>query len=218
MRGERDDLPMSRIDWYAVLGVSLLASLGCGGGSGGKACSAATDCGGDLVGNWKMIDSCIDLPVDPGEMDFCPSATMSSSMKASGSASFRADGTYTTVTTAEGSLKMTLPSACLTQSGITLTCDQLNQAFAQMFTSEPDSPFKSFNCTGAGSGCACTFTMNAQTETEEGTYVTSGNTLTTTSSFASESSNYCVTGDELAVSVIPPDDETGTMVLLFKKQ
>ena len=209
---------MKNIDWFAILGVCVLASPGCGGGSGGKACSAATDCGGDLVGNWTMIDSCIDVPADASSMDFCPTATTSTSMKASGTASFLADGTYTTVTTIEGSLRMNLPNECLTESGITLTCDQLNQAFAQMFTSDPENPFKSFNCTSAGSGCACTFTMNPQTETEEGTYVTSGNTLTTSTLVSSESSNYCVTGDELAVSVIPPAGETGTVAMLFKRQ
>jgi hypothetical protein len=132
----------------------------------------------------------------------CPSATYgASNVQVSGSITYNADLTYTSMSTIGGSTSVTLPASCLTTQGITLTCAQLTQGFATL-TQMSNAPFKSASCAAAGSGCTCTIVLNDQTSTESGTYTTSAaGVLTETPAGGTPSdTDYCVKGNTLTES------------------
>jgi len=182
------------------LSVSLSALVStvssCGGGSG--SCGKVQPCGGNVVGTYNISGACFDnaaLTMDIG-MD-CPGATVNiSGLKVSGNASFNADLTYSVNETISASLSETIPPSCLTTNGVTLTCAQLDQSIQAVLVQNPGT-YQSAHCSGS-STCTCTFTLAPQTMSETGTYTTSGTTITTTDSTgASDSSSYCVQGNEL---------------------
>jgi hypothetical protein len=176
----------------AALGLTMFS---CGGGSG--SCGKVQPCGGDVVGNYNVSAACFDnaaLTMQIG-MD-CPGASANiSGLNVSGNGSFNADGTYSITETVSASVSETIPPSCLTMSGITLTCAQLDQALQQLLIQSPGT-YQSAHCSGSTS-CTCTFVLAAQTTTDTGTYTTSGTTITTTDSAGtSSSSSYCVQGNE----------------------
>lgn len=183
-----------------VVSSAALASMlmSCGGGGGVASCGKVAPCGGDVVGNYNIAGACLDsAALSMDIMIDCPGASVSvGGVTASGNASFNADLTYSLTETVTITATETIPASCLTQSGITLTCAQLDQAFQQAIAQDP-STIASGHCSG-GSTCTCTFKAVPQTMTESGTYITSGTTITTTDSTgASSSSSYCVQGNEL---------------------
>ena len=127
----------------------------------------------------------------------CPSATVrSSGLTITGSGSYNADGTYSSTSTINGSIYVTLPPSCLVSNGVTITCDQLNQ----VFQSNP-TPGLTLNCTGSSS-CSCTETVASQTSSETGTYTTTAAGLLTetpTGGTASQT-DYCVKGTTMTQS------------------
>jgi hypothetical protein len=184
----------------AMLLFSLaLAPLVSACGSSGS-CGKVQPCGGDLVGDYNVSVACYNsaaLNMDIG-ME-CPGATITlSGVGVSGSASFNADLTYTMTTTVAISARETIPASCLMMNGITLTCAQLDQAIQQVIAMNP-TVYQSARCAGSSS-CTCTFTLAPMTQTEAGTYTTSGTTMTTTASGGTSSSDeYCVQGNELHI-------------------
>ena len=194
-----------------VFSAALMSMVSaCGGGSG--SCGKVTPCGGDVVGNWTISGACFNaaaLNMDIGMS--CPGATVSiTALSVSGSVSFNADLTYTTVGTASISVRETIPASCLAAGGGTLTCAQLDQQIQQDIAANPSST-QSGHCEGS-SICTCTVTNGPQTTSETGTYTTSGTTLTFTDSAGSISSNgYCVQGDELHVVQLDMTMPMGTI-------
>jgi hypothetical protein len=127
----------------------------------------------------------------------CPTATVrSSGLTITGSITYNADGTYSSTSTVGGSIYVTLPPSCLTSNGVTLTCDQLNQA-AQ---SNP-TPGLTLHCTGSSS-CGCTETLANQTSSETGTYTTTAAGLLTDTPTGGTvgQSDYCVKGTTMTQS------------------
>src|SRR6478735_8675226 len=108
----------------------VMGSAGCGSKSDGtgKSCGAASSCGGDIVGSWKITSSCFDFgPLEPNP-ESCPGITeevTDSSM--SGSVTYSADKTYQSSFTFSASLQMKVPASCLTQPSATTTCAQIQQ-------------------------------------------------------------------------------------------
>lgn len=186
---------------YTVVTVVFSAALGltmlsCGGGSG--SCGKVQPCGGDVVGNYSIGAACFDNAALTMEIGMqCPGASVNiSGLKVSGNGSFNADMTYSITETISASLSETIPASCLTMSGITVTCTQLDQEIQALLTQNPGT-YQSAHCSGSSS-CTCTFVLAPQTTSETGTYTTSGTTITTTDSTgSSSSSSYCVQGNEL---------------------
>jgi hypothetical protein len=186
----------------SLLALTVLSSCGGSSSDSSASCSNTAACGGDITGKWTVVSSCVSptgmTMVDPQ----CPTATSSgSTIKATGSVSYNADLTYSSMFTLSGSTSVTLPASCLTSQGITVTCAQLTQAFT-MLTQTSNAPFKSASCANAGSGCTCTIVLSDQTSTASGTYTTSAAgvlTETPTGGTASES-DYCVKGNTLTDS------------------
>jgi hypothetical protein len=187
---------MRKLRWFGT-GVAMwaLAGLaGCGSGSGGS-CGMVAPCGGDIVAEWTIVDACLSAN-GGGEIfgDFCPIATIDTSgLNASGTASYRADMTFSAMMTMSGSMAFILPESCLTMNGITITCLQLDQSVKNAMMMDPDPSIQSISCAGSGS-CRCTAVMTPQTTAGSGTYATSGTSLLENGTDASE---YCVQGNEL---------------------
>ena len=213
VRPSSDDRGMRMMSVASVLGfLVVLAASGCG--SSGGTCSNTAACGGAIVGTWTITSSCVS---ESGSMfdSQCPSATVSSSgLTITGSGTYNADGTYSSTSTINGTIYVTLPPSCLTSSGVTITCDQLNQ----VFQSNP-TPGLTLNCTGSSS-CSCTETVANQTSSETGTYTTTAAGLLTetpTGGTASQT-DYCVKGTTMtqsphAASAMMGQPVSGTITL-----
>jgi len=197
-----------------LFSMALTAVSSCGGGSG--SCGKVAPCGGDVVGNYNITSACLTLSSMDMPLEGCPGATVNASgIRVSGSASFNADMTYTLNETISASASETIPASCLTMNGITLTCQQLDQAIQQLVTENP-GVFQSAHCAGASS-CTCSFTLAPVTTNSSGTYTTSGTTLTLSGGGGGE---YCVQGNELHLISIDMTMPMATMngdIVLTKK-
>ncbi len=193
--------------FLGVLSSIALASVvsSCGGSSG--SCGKVAPCGGDVVGNYNITAACLTLASMEMPLEGCPGATVNvGKIGVSGTASFNADMTYSMTETLTASASETIPASCLMMNGITLTCQQLDQAIQQLVAENPDV-YQSAHCVGS-SACTCSFTVAPQTMTESGTYTTSGTTLTLSGGGGGE---YCVQGNELHLISIDMTMPTASM-------
>lgn len=195
-------------------GVGLLMTfMATGCGSSGGTCGNTAACGGDIVGTWTITSSCVSASASMVDSS-CPTAPgTSSNVTITGSITYNADGSYTSTSTIGGTVQVYLPQSCLTSSGVTITCDQVNQAFQ----SDP-TPGLTLNCTGS-SGCTCTETISDQSSTETGTYTTAAGVVTQTATGGTASeTDYCVKGTTMTQSPHPGstmmgEAESGTINL-----
>jgi hypothetical protein len=181
-----------RMNKLIALGIVAITALAGCGGDDGPTCGTVAPCGGNIVGEWTIQETCVKGQL---ETDFCPTATSDlSGLALSGTVSYRADGTYSAAVTSSGSLKLSLPEACLATSvpGVTLDC-------AEIAREAQDPDFQSVTCAAAGKGCTCTFVMISMPNTETGTYVTAGNLVTHTHDGSADPVPYCVKGSELHI-------------------
>jgi hypothetical protein len=107
----------------------VLLTLACGGKKSGDEnaiaiCSPFTPCGGDLVGEWEAVGTCVferTFGIDPR----CPEATFTYlSVDVDGELHFDADGTIRRSEELDGAARMVLPLACVEES----TCEALATA------------------------------------------------------------------------------------------
>lgn len=130
-------------------------------------------------------------------MTSCPMAPVDlSRFVLTGTTTFRADKTEESTGTLSGMFTIDFPSSCLASAGGTLDCNQLTAGLNA--SASVDATFSSASCTSGGGGCVCEFTVKPMTMTETQTYVTSGASLTETSSDGTvDVSTYCVSGTTL---------------------
>jgi hypothetical protein len=190
---------------FVTVVAAAASSVSCGGGGGGT-CAMVAACGGDVVGNWRITSSCLkatgtfDIPDNP-DSPSCTGAPVNASLQATGNISYTAALTYSSTIVISGTESIGFSGACLTFNGVTVTCDQLNQAFATM---PPDPAFSAIHCTAAGGGCNCVVALSGMMTNESGTYTTSGGTITLTPSGGppEAGAGYCVKGNQLDLT--PP--------------
>jgi len=188
----------------AVTGGSVGAggTVGTGGrSSGGEAgsCSNVSACGGDVVGTWTVVSSCLSVT---GQMDMavigleCTSATVTGSLQVTGTWTANSNGTYSDHTTTTGVEHLTLPASCLQISGTTTTCDRIGGVLT-------GAGYDSVSCTAAASGgCTCSATvkqtgwmgMVSFDASTSGEYTTSGTEVTLDSEARY---SFCVAGTKL---------------------
>jgi hypothetical protein len=185
------------IGFVGAMAAAAGALSGCGGGSGGGTCANGSACGGNIVGTWKIVSSCLS---SSGSDPSCPTATSDTSgLKIDGTVTYDAAMTYNTAMTLSGTVKSTLPASCLMDNGMTITCAQLGAAF-MAGAQDPDFPFSAASCTGSSS-CTCTLTYKPISVNDMGTYITAGGLLTETdSSGDATQSDFCVLGSKLTES------------------
>src|SRR5262245_32072604 len=136
---------------------------------GGASCVAVSACGGNIVGSWRVTQSCVTATQDLGNI--CPGATAEIEFVIGGTVTYNADGTYSTMATGgNATYHEHFPSGCMPFGQ---TCDQLGQALVDAGT------MTSSSCsTDAAGGCNCDGTVPETTTNQTGTYSTSGGTLT----------------------------------------
>jgi hypothetical protein len=200
----------------------LLAPLAaCGGtttaGSGGNAASCnTTACGGDIVGKWKIVGYCGSLTTQATSMPGCaePLTTDVVGLTVTGTVEYRRDGTYTASMNSAGTAQLTYPAACLTLRGVTVTCEQLNQAFKQQAGAMADAGVTSLSCAaGASGGCVCTEVIAGQSHLTQGTYTVGGGVLTEGTGSSASTSSYCVQGNGLTLT--PQGTSSGDAGMAF---
>src|SRR6185369_8504888 len=100
---------------------------------------------------------------------------------------FNADGNYSSELNTSGSIIYDEPFSC--HSGF-VNCDDLGAAY-EANVMQGGTPFSSAACVddGTGSGCLCSFDYVPTTSSENGTYMTAGNTITLTPRGSTASSN-----------------------------
>jgi hypothetical protein len=203
-------------------GVASTGSEGSDGsvGADGPAasCPRVRACGGDIVGTWKFSSACVSAPESlfdaicgtdvnlPG----CSTATVSSSLTATGTYVFATDMSYLTDVRVSGTVVFGLPSFCLrTFDGRPIPCDEVASNFDLAVPGFAPAP--SARCVSTDAGCTCTMTLAGPPVGETGTFATSSTgllSLTPTASFAPTGcsgstsptqNDYCVSGNVLTV-------------------
>ena len=172
----------------ATLVVLGAAVSGCGGYDCSKPFSA---CGGNIVGTWHPVTVCGSTQ---SSSSGCQGETSSGNLNTSGSVVFNSDGTFSINETVSGTATDTFPKSCLPQFQ---SCDQV-AAFVSA-----TGPMAS--CSGDISvSCTCQVTLKEMTVTANGTYTTSGSTVTLMQQGSSggNPASYCVQGNTLTVTGI----------------
>jgi len=174
------------------------ASTGTGGGAGGSGEAPCwAPCGGDIVGKWRIVSSCgsssyqMTIPNCTDPLDVRQALG-----PITGTAEYRADGTYTVSMTYSATMRQTYPPGCPPS----VTCDQLNQS-AQQGAASPDSGVTSASCAAeALGGCTCTSVLPQQTGGGSGTYSIAVDVLTLqrTGSTSQSQISYCVFGNQMS--------------------
>lgn len=167
-----------------------------------------TACGGDgLAGAWSVVGFCTDAQIpDPfGSLPGCEDAVFTFDPTASGTITFKADGTYSMQTTLLGSLHVEVSAACLTTLGMA-SCD----AFAAQLSEESEVTCQSAD----GGGCTCEG-GGTQDSIESGTWTVSGDELTTTPEEGSpDTVKVCVRGDTAKVQSVDSDGDAPVSTII----
>jgi hypothetical protein len=207
-------------------GGGLSGAAGSAGGEG--SCTNVTPCGGDVVGTWTVVSSCLTVSggVDLSNYGLgCVSAPVMGSLRVSGSWTANADGTYSDNTTTQGNVQIDFGCDCRGGAGTCTTCPR----FGALLTSPGYAAVTCADATGSdaeicecGPGCTCTATIDQaggigvapMYPSATGTYTTSGTVLTMTA--GEQEYSYCVSGDTLTLtpqSTPTTGTLTGTVVL-----
>lgn len=160
------------------------------GGTGGAMTTqcGGTACGGNLLGTWAFFKSC---PA-PTTFDCAGEVLDASGVHRAGTLAFESNGTYATTETDTGTFIFDVPSTCLSGG----SCASLQAVYQGAgYVGPPNPTFSSATCTTTTTGCHCLLGALGIPMTITGTYVTSGNSVTSTSSTGVvDADTYCVTG------------------------
>jgi hypothetical protein len=157
-------------------------------GAGGASCVSVPACGGNIVGTWRVTQSCVTATKDLSST--CPGATTEITFVVAGTITYNADGTYVSTPVANpATVHEYFPAGCMPFG---LSCDQLGQS--SFDAGGMTSGACSMDATGA---CICDGTIPTTATGDSGTYSTSGGTLTLMKDGGTSSSSYCVQGNLL---------------------
>lgn len=150
-------------------------------------------CGGDIVGDWKITGVCYDETALAAQAkQLCADATLKiGDASVTGDVSYKADKSFVQgATELDATAELSLSTSCLGGA----TCAQL-QAQVNMDAADGNEA----NCvSAAGGGCTCSTTIKDSSKSN-GTYSTSGNTVTQTANNATEVQDFCVNGNRLVL-------------------
>jgi hypothetical protein len=120
-----------------------------------KLCATVDACGGDAVGNWKVMSSCLR---STGQSDIsafglpCVTAEITGTVSVTGSLVLSADGRYTDQTVTTGSEAWALDQECLAHWATPVTCERIGAALRSVLSES----YEDFKCADAASGGGCT--------------------------------------------------------------
>ena len=200
----------------AVIGATFLF-LSCSSSGGttrnpdgsSASCMQVSPCGGDLVGTWRIVQSCVTATAD---LTTCAGATTQVDFVIGGSVTYDADGTYSSTPTAgAATYHEHFPPGCMPYG---LTCDQLGHTLAD------GGAMTTGTCSTDSTGaCDCVGQEPEKASNEAGTYVISSSTVTSTHDGGTSSGGYCVRGNMLYVIAEPGDGALNPMgnIVLVKQ-
>lgn len=183
----------------AAIFMLLAAAAGCGSSNPPYDCGQVPACGGNLVGTWSVVSSC----VTPGNVlgqdfatSFCPTSGTASGVTAfsggseayAGAWSFSSDLNYSIALYPVGTQSLECSDG--------RTCAQQDTAIKTL--QSMDTTVQSAACTPtSGGSCRCTYSI-ATLQLDSGTYTVDGTQLVLTSSTASPATyDFCVRGNTL---------------------
>ncbi|HLK93812.1 MAG TPA: hypothetical protein VKZ18_28225 [Polyangia bacterium] len=197
-----------------ALGLLLVGAglAGCSGSSGG-ACGQVDPCGGDVVGSWSIVGSCL----SPEGMfsserqalfaGFCTKGGASAVEGDHQTASWVGAWSFAETMSYSVSILATVDESFTCTDGE--TCGALD---AELTTAESTYPtLQAAGCTGSAGSCACTVQW-ASFNADSGTYAASGTALSlaATTGVPTAQIGYCVQGNTMhwiptaSVSAGPP--------------
>jgi len=175
-----------------------------GADNNGSTCPAAAPCGGDLIGEWTVQQSCLELTSNP-LAEACPGATLSlSPLTITGTASFKADNSMTSSGVISFMQFVQLPLSCATEA----QCAAVRTSLAaQPTVSDAQCVYT------AGTGCKCTVT-STQSRMNSGTYQVQGTSVVLTGADGTSTvDRFCVSGDTLKLYESDANGLTLTLTL-----
>ena len=186
------------------------------GGDSGGACPTVTACGGTIVPGTYAITAFCGSAAPVSYTPVCQAATLTTtSVEASGTYLFSADGSYSNSVTVTPHGVLAVPASCMTQPGSTVqTCSDLEKALLE-HTGGGSTP-ATIACSGT-SDCTCTITTTATVMVADA-YTVQGDTLTLFSqrNTSPAVAPYCVAGKQITVELSSDSGVSvsqGTMVL-----
>ncbi len=187
--------------WLGALGLLVLgaALAGCSGSSA-NACGQVEPCGGDVVGSWSIVGSCL----SPEGMfsserqalfaGFCTKGGASAVHDDHQTASWVGAWSFADTMSYSVSILATVDESFTCADGE--TCDALEQ---ELKTTEGTTPsLQAVSCTGSTGSCACTVQW-ASVNADSGTYAASGTALSlaATTGVPTAQIGYCVQGNTM---------------------
>jgi hypothetical protein len=205
---------MRRLSALGLLGLltSGAALGGCSGGSG-NACGQVEPCGGDVVGSWSIVGSCL----SPEGMflserqallaGFCRMGAYSAVHDDKQTASWVGAWSFAETMSYSVSILATVDESFTCTNGE--TCDALDTELKAAETATPT--LQAAACTGTTGSCSCTVQW-ASFNADSGTYADSGTALSlaATTGVPTAQIGYCVQGNTMhwiptqSVSAGPP--------------
>ena len=193
-----------------------------GSGAGAPSCTNVTPCGGDVIGTWTVMSSCLKMS---GDLDLskagigCTAAPITGALQVTaGTWTADADGmSFSDTTTMTGDAQVKMPAACLEVSGTSTTCDRVGSAVEGL-------GYTGVTCAdNADAGCDCVGSVqqtggiglvSGDAALTSATYTTADNVLTTTDGRHTFTYSYCVAGSTLTLTPLGmPTITTGSIVL-----
>jgi hypothetical protein len=179
----------------------LISKADSDGSTVNDGCPSFSPCGGTILpGTYAITAFC--GSADPVAYTLvCQAATLTTtSVEASGTYVFSADGTYSNSVTVTPHGILAVPASCMTQPESTVqTCTDLDKALLEHIGS--GSTPATIICSGT-TDCACTIVMT-ETISVGDAYSIQGDTLTlfSPSNSSQAADPYCVSGNQITVSL-----------------
>jgi hypothetical protein len=190
------------------------------GDSDVDSCSDVTACGGDVVGDWTAVSSCLTLS---GQLDVsgmganCAYAPVEGTLLVTGTWTANADGSCLEDLSCSGEEQLTFAPECFRMSEAIIDCYRLEQPVMGIGYFE-GLEYSSVGCEGESAyepECTCAGVVDRDGDSASGTYTASDGVVTTSGGLAF---SYCVTGDTMIMTPRKWSSDTsvtitGTVVL-----
>ena len=176
------------------------------GTSSDAGCGTFVACGGSVVGTWKLspTESCTP---SASTLANCPGYSQSGDYQTTQTVTFSSGGTTKTVLTMTGAEVVRYPVSCASGTSCPTVGTQTDGGASATCGENPPGE------------CYCNYVYNNFTNTSQGTYTTSGSTISTVetgSSSTPDTADYCVQGNTLKLHFIDPS--AGPVTLAFTRQ
>lgn len=184
-------------------------------------------CGGDVVGSWTVVDSCLKVSGSVTGLTFlglgCGAAPTTGSLEVTGTWSASSDGLVVDNTHTSGDSTFDMPMECTnTPTSPLVRCPSLNDVLAPVLGAA------SLDCVDSESawcGCSATFAQSGSmglitsSPMTSGSYTTAGGVLTASDGVNHAEYSYCSFEDTLTLSLAGAG-RTGTVIgsILLQKQ